>query len=141
MVLLVTACEGVAGCEADGVRLCVSEGDSVEVEVALRDGVITLLPVLEGDCEAAAEVVPLTDAIWVAVNVATWLPVGVSVGEAAPLWVKLGVAVDVGEAERTVDAVADGVETSVPLCDWERLGVAVSVAVSVEVTEGVALDA
>ena len=141
MVLLVTACEGVAGCEADGVRLCVSEGDSVEVEVALRDGVITLLPLVDGDGEAAAEVVPLTDAVWVAVNVATWLPVGVSVGEAAPLWVTLGVTVDVGETERTVDAVADGVEMSVPLCDWERLGVAVSVAVSVEDIEGVALDA
>ena len=79
MVLLVTACEGVAGCEADGVRLCVREGDPVEVEVALRDGVITLLPVVDGDGEAATEVVPLTDAVWVAVGKTAGLPVDVIV--------------------------------------------------------------
>ena len=55
------------------------EGDPVEVEVALRDGAITLLPVLDGDGEAAAEVDPLTDAVWVAVGKTAGLPVDVIV--------------------------------------------------------------
>ena len=62
-MLPVTGCEGLAGCEAYEVELCVSEGDPVGMEVTLCERVVTPLPVLVGDNEANAEVVPLTDAV------------------------------------------------------------------------------
>ena len=62
-MLPVTACEGLAGCDEDGERLCVTEREPVWVEVALCERVVTPLPVLVGDNEANAEVVPLTDAV------------------------------------------------------------------------------